>query len=147
MTEWYDIPSDEMTLGEARAAVKELRDTIVYKEKEINHLKSEIHELRARCYPGAEKWFDKSMYGVLTIIESTQLDKIKTTRKAPPQKIDAIKNNNNAEIRKALIDKGIRYYEAATACGVSLYTFSHWLQTEMNPEKKQKVLKAIESIE
>lgn len=56
------------------------------------------------------------------------------------------KNNNNAEIRKALIDKGIRHYEAATACGVSLYTFSHWLQTEMKPEKKTEVLKAIQGM-
>lgn len=58
----------------------------------------------------------------------------------------AKKNNNNAEIRKALIDKGIRHYEAAEACGVTIYTFSHWLQTEMKPEKKQEVLAALEGI-
>lgn len=56
------------------------------------------------------------------------------------------KNNNNKEIRKALVDKGIRYYEAATACGVSLYTFSHWLQVELPTEKKQAILKVIEGI-
>lgn len=56
------------------------------------------------------------------------------------------KNNANADIRKALIDKGIRHYEAAQACGVSLYTFSHWLQIEMKPEKKAEVLKIIEGI-
>lgn len=57
------------------------------------------------------------------------------------------KNTANADIRKVLIDKGIRYYEAAKACGVTLYTFSHWLQTEIKPEKKEKILKAIEGIE
>lgn len=56
------------------------------------------------------------------------------------------KNTANADIRKVLIDKGIRHYEAAEACGVSLYTFSHWLQTEMKPEKKTEVLKVIEGI-
>lgn len=56
------------------------------------------------------------------------------------------KNTANADIRKVLIDKGIRHYEAAQACGVSLYTFSHWLQTEMKPEKKTEVLKIIEGI-
>ena len=58
----------------------------------------------------------------------------------------AKKNNNNAEIRKVLIDKGIRHYEAATACGVTPYTFTHWLQVEMKPEKKAEVLKALEGI-
>lgn len=58
----------------------------------------------------------------------------------------ASKNTANADIRKVLIDKGIRHYEAAEACGVSLYTFSHWLQTEMKPEKKTEVLKVIEGI-
>ena len=58
----------------------------------------------------------------------------------------ASKNTANADIRKVLIDKGIRYYEAAEACGVSLYTFSHWLQVEMKPEKKTEVLKVIEGI-
>ena len=56
------------------------------------------------------------------------------------------KNTANADIRKVLIDKGIRHYEAAEACGVSLYTFSHWLQTEMKPEKKTEVLRIIEGI-
>ena len=58
----------------------------------------------------------------------------------------ARKNTANADIRKLLIEKGIRHYEAAEACGVSLYTFSHWLQTEMKPEKKNEVLKAIKGI-
>lgn len=58
----------------------------------------------------------------------------------------ARKNTANADIRKLLIEKGIRHYEAAEACGVTLYTFSHWLQTEMKPEKKTEVLKAIQGM-
>lgn len=56
------------------------------------------------------------------------------------------KNTANADIRKVLLEKGIRHYEAAEACGVTLYTFSHWLQTEMKPEKKTEVLNIIEGI-
>lgn len=56
------------------------------------------------------------------------------------------KNTANADIRKVLIEKGIRHYEAAEACGVTLYTFSHWLQTEMKPEKKTEVLNAIKGM-
>lgn len=56
------------------------------------------------------------------------------------------KNTANADIRKILLEKGIRHYEAAEACGVTLYTFSHWLQTEMKPEKKTEVLNIIEGI-
>lgn len=58
----------------------------------------------------------------------------------------AKKNTNNKEIRKALVEKGIRHYEAAEACGVTCYTFSHWLQTEMKPEKKKKIMAAIKGI-
>ncbi len=52
----------------------------------------------------------------------------------------------NTEIRQAIEKKRLRYYEVAEACGVSLYTFSHWLQTEMKPEKKNEVLRIIEGI-
>ena len=58
----------------------------------------------------------------------------------------ARKNTANADIRKVLTEKGIRHFEAATACGVSVYTFSHWLQVEMKPEKKREVLEAIQRI-
>ena len=58
-----------------------------------------------------------------------------------------IMRKKNTEIRQAIEKKRLRYYEVAEACGVSLYTFSHWLQTEMKPEKKEKILKAIEGIE
>jgi DNA-binding transcriptional regulator YiaG len=55
-------------------------------------------------------------------------------------------NTNNMEIRQAIEKKRLKYYEVAEACGVSLFTFSHWLQTEMKPEKKTEVLRIIEGI-
>ncbi len=56
------------------------------------------------------------------------------------------KNTANLDIRKLLVEKGIRHYEAATACGVTLYTFSHWLQVELPEEKKERILQAIEQL-
>lgn len=53
---------------------------------------------------------------------------------------------NNIEIRQAIEKKRLKYFEVAEACGVTSYTFSHWLQTEMKPEKKTEVLKVIEGI-
>lgn len=53
---------------------------------------------------------------------------------------------NNIEVRQAIEKKRLKYYEAAAACGVTCYTFSHWLQTEMKPQKKKEVLKAIQAI-
>jgi len=58
----------------------------------------------------------------------------------------ARKSMANVEIRELINKKGIRYYEAAEACGVTIYTFSHWLQTELKPEKRDMVLRAIQSI-
>lgn len=52
----------------------------------------------------------------------------------------------NMEIREMLTKRGIHHYEAAEACGVTCYTFSHWLQTEMKPEKKREVIAAIKGI-
>lgn len=53
---------------------------------------------------------------------------------------------NNKEIREKIAKKRLKHYEVAQAIGITQYTFSHWLQTEMDPEKKSIVLKAIDSI-
>lgn len=52
----------------------------------------------------------------------------------------------NKEIRELIQKKGIRHFEAAQACKVSQYTFSHWLQIELSPEKKKQVIQAIEKL-
>ena len=53
---------------------------------------------------------------------------------------------NNKEIREKIEKKRLKHYEVAQAIGITQYTFSHWLQTEMDTEKKSIVLKAIDSI-
>ncbi len=55
-------------------------------------------------------------------------------------------NLKNMEIRKAIENKRLRYYEVAEKVGVSVYTFSHWLAVELPPEKKKTILDAIASM-
>lgn len=52
----------------------------------------------------------------------------------------------NAEIRQAIKNHGFKHYQVATACGVSIYTFCHWLQVELSDKKKQRILEVIEGM-
>ena len=53
---------------------------------------------------------------------------------------------NNLEVRLLIEKRRLRYYEVARAAGVSPFTLSRWLQQELPPERKARVIKAIESI-
>ena len=53
---------------------------------------------------------------------------------------------NNLEIRKMIESKRLKYYEVANACGVTPGTLSLWLQTDLTPERHQRIVKAIKSI-
>lgn len=53
---------------------------------------------------------------------------------------------NNLEVRELIERKRLKYYEIAECLGVNSTTLSRWLQTELTPERKTKVLKAIKSI-
>ena len=53
----------------------------------------------------------------------------------------------NADIREILRKKRIRHYEVADQLGISEYTFCKWLRTELPPDKREEVLKAIKQIE
>lgn len=55
-------------------------------------------------------------------------------------------NLNNIEIRQAVANKRLRFYEVAEAMGISRYTLSTWLSKELSEEKKAQVLSAIEQI-
>lgn len=52
----------------------------------------------------------------------------------------------NTEIRDEMKRKNIRQYEIANQMQLSPGTFAHWLQSELTPERKRRVLDAIESI-
>lgn len=49
----------------------------------------------------------------------------------------------NLEVRQEIAKKRLKHYEVAQSLGISPYTLSVWLRTEMDKDKKKKVLKAI----
>lgn len=53
---------------------------------------------------------------------------------------------NNIEVRQLIERKRLKYYEVAESLGINVSTLSRWLQTELTPERKTKVVKAIKSI-
>lgn len=55
-------------------------------------------------------------------------------------------NLNNMEVRKQIEQKRLRYYEVAEAAGIAAQTFSVWMRTELTPERKERVQKAIDSL-
>ena len=52
----------------------------------------------------------------------------------------------NLEIREEIRKNRLFHHEIADALGVSESAFSKWLRSEMDAEKKEKVMRAIESI-
>lgn len=51
---------------------------------------------------------------------------------------------NNIEVRQAIEKKRMKYYEVAQAIGISSCTLSRWLESDLTPERKERILKAIE---
>lgn len=51
---------------------------------------------------------------------------------------------SNQAIRQLIATKRLKHYEVATALGVSEYTLCKWLRTELEPERKKRVIKAID---
>lgn len=49
----------------------------------------------------------------------------------------------NTDIREAIKGKGLAHYEVANALGIATTTFTGWLQTELTPERKERILDAI----
>lgn len=52
----------------------------------------------------------------------------------------------NAEIKAMIRQRRLYQYEVANELGVSEYTLCVWLRNELNPERKQKVLEAMERL-
>lgn len=52
----------------------------------------------------------------------------------------------NLDVRQIIRDNRFRHYEVAQALGISEYTLSVWLRTELLPEKKAQILEAIERV-
>lgn len=52
----------------------------------------------------------------------------------------------NLEIRNEIKKNRLFHYEIAEALGISEPAFSKWLRSEMDAERKEKVMRAIDSI-
>ena len=52
----------------------------------------------------------------------------------------------NIEVRNAIKNSGLKYWQVADALNVSDSTFTKWLRKELDPEKKVAVLKAIDTL-
>lgn len=52
----------------------------------------------------------------------------------------------NLEIREEIRKSRLFHYEIADALGVSESAFSKWLRSEMDAERKEKVIRAIETV-
>ena len=54
---------------------------------------------------------------------------------------------NNMDVRKSIEKKRLRYFEVAAALKINPCTLSRWLQHELPPERKAKILEAIKNYE
>lgn len=53
---------------------------------------------------------------------------------------------HNIEIRQAIIESGLKYWQVADALNVADSTFTKWLRKELDPDKKAIVMDAIEKL-
>lgn len=52
----------------------------------------------------------------------------------------------NLEIREKIRKSRLFHYEIADTLGISESTFSKWLRSELDMERKEKVIQAIETV-
>lgn len=52
----------------------------------------------------------------------------------------------NAEIKKIIRDRRLFNYEVAAQLGISEFTFSRWFRKELENDKCERVLKAIDEL-
>ncbi len=51
--------------------------------------------------------------------------------------------NKNQDIRQEIAKRRLRQYEVAQVLQISEFTLSRWLHSELEPERREKILKAI----
>lgn len=51
--------------------------------------------------------------------------------------------DRNQDIRQLIVKKRLRQYEVAQQLHVSEFTLSRWLHCELEPERKQRIITAI----
>ena len=57
-----------------------------------------------------------------------------------------VKNSANADVRNLMKRERIAYWEVALVLGIHEVTFTRWMRTELDVDKKFKILRAINTI-
>ena len=52
----------------------------------------------------------------------------------------------NIEVRNAITDSGLKYWQVADALNIADSTFTKWLRKELDPAKKAVVMDAIDRL-
>lgn len=57
-----------------------------------------------------------------------------------------MKNFSNAEVRQSIAENRLLKWEVAEKIGITDSQFSRWLRRELPPDKRERVLQAIEQL-
>lgn len=57
------------------------------------------------------------------------------------------RRKRNLDIRNKIERQGLLYHRVAARIGISPYSLSHWLMTDLTPERKALILKAIDELQ
>ena len=52
----------------------------------------------------------------------------------------------NEDIRNQIVRSGLKYWEVASAIGISASTFSVWMRFKLDEEKRARIIRAIEEL-
>lgn len=52
----------------------------------------------------------------------------------------------NMDIRQEIVEKRLRSYEVAAQMHISASSFCRWLQTDLTPERKERIRTAIDEL-
>lgn len=52
----------------------------------------------------------------------------------------------NIEVRQLIAKKRLKFYEIAAEIGISSFTFSVWLRTPLNDDRKKRTFEAIDRL-
>ncbi len=52
--------------------------------------------------------------------------------------------DKNQDVRQLIVKRRLRQYEVAQVLKISEFTLSRWLHSELEPERRQRILKAID---
>lgn len=52
----------------------------------------------------------------------------------------------NMDIRQEIIERRLRSYEVAAQIGISAVSFCRWLQTDLTPERRERIRAAIQEL-